>query len=694
MIKLFESTATDYSTLGYGILNDVIKCDVEEERNGSFELDMEYPIDGIHYENIALRNIIVCKSNPFSNDQAFRIYYISKPINGIVNIKAEHISYDLSGFVVSPFNANTAPSALLGLKDNATPECNFSFTSDRELEAAFSVKVPSSLRSLLGGVEGSILDVYGPGEYEFDNFNVSLKTHRGTDRGVVVRYGKNLTDLTQEENCTKVYTAVYPYWAGTKYENEQSTDILITLPEKTVPVEGTFDFERIYPLDLGDKFQNEQPTEEQLRNEAKNYISQNGIGKPEVSLKISFLQLEQAEEFEQLRLLERVNLCDEVTVIFEKLGVNSTAKCIKTVYNAITDKYESLEFGDSRTNLANTIVNQTEAIAKAPTASFMEQEAIRASKLITGGLGGYAILHSSSGRLEPDELLLLDEESGGDYTKAQRLWRFNKEGFGYSEDGYDGPYKKLAGTSDGIFIADQVKASGIQAGTIDAEIKITSPTINGGTISGALIEASTIGNGDVYDETKIDIKAASGIRMAFGDTEVFPNGLYIVTNNSSSGSHDGVGTVRKSTLDSDKRDGTFLHWDAVRLWRWSSGRVGWEAEFVDPSDRRLKDNIEDVPISKVRALFQKLKFKQFSFKEDPGSRTRYGLIAQDVEETLDEIGLYKEDTVYDRGDGYLKLEYSRLGRFAIPAIQDLYNQIDDLQSQINELKNQNGGKLE
>lgn len=499
MIKIFESTATEFDTLGLGVLNDAIKCVVTEERNGAFELEMDYPIDGIHYDDIRLRSIIVCKSNPYSSEQAFRVYYMSKPISGIVNIKAEHISYDMSGMVVSPFKAAGVVEALQGLKNNSTPACPFTFSTDKTTVADFQVKVPSTLRSLLGGVEGSILDIYGTGEYEFNNYNVSFKTHRGQDRGVTVRYGKNLTDLTQEENCTKVYTAVFPYWAGTQYNGDTSTDILVTLPEKVVNVTGTFNFSRIYPLDLGSKFSNEQPTVEQLRAEAKNYIDQNGIGKPEVSLKVSFVQLEQAEEYEQLRLLESVYLCDEVTVIFEELGVNSTAKCIKTEYNVITDKYESLEFGDSRTNLANTIVNQSEKIANAPTASYMEQEIAKATNLITTeGLGGYVMLHRSSGQLTaPDELLILDENSEGDISKATNIWRFNKAGLGFSSHGYNGPYDTIAITMDGTINANKMNSGEIVGGSITGSLiqnALTNPSFKVDAAGAMLASKGQIAN--------------------------------------------------------------------------------------------------------------------------------------------------------------------------------------------------------
>ena len=230
MITLHESTETSFTTNGLGTLSDAITCEVTEERNGEFELEIEYPVTGIRYKELQLRRIIMAKPNPYSDPQPFRIYAITKPINGIVTINAEHISYDMSGYPVSAFAADTVQNAFINMKSASAVDCPFSFSTDKTTTANMTVLKPSSMRSLLGGVDGSILDVYG-GEYEFDKFNVKLWNKRGADRGVSIRYGKNLTDLKQEENCSSVYTGVYPFW----YSEQEG---LVQLDEKIVKAYG------------------------------------------------------------------------------------------------------------------------------------------------------------------------------------------------------------------------------------------------------------------------------------------------------------------------------------------------------------------------------------------------------------------------------------------------------------------------
>lgn len=442
---------------GVGVLRDCISCTVTEERNGSYELEMVYPITGQHYSSIKLRGLIKAKPNPYSVEQLFRVYEISRPINGQVTVYAQHISYDLSGVPVSPCTGDRASTALAALAQAAAVDMPFTLWTDLNTAADFSVTEPSSLRRMLGGVEGSILDVYG-GEYEWDNYTVKLHSHRGSDRGVTIRYGKNLVDLKQEESCAEVYTGVYPYV-------KNSDDTLLQLPEKVVYADGNYDYKRILTLDLSDKFDDEDnpATEAGLREAAKEYMSVNSIGTPTVSLTVSFAQLEQTEEYKGMALLERVGLCDTVHVIFAKLGVTADAKCIKTAYNVLLGRYDSVELGDARSTLADTVANigkeTQQSIDK--TKSALEQAITRATQLITGNLGGYVVLHSSTGSNQPDEILVMDTP---DINTATRVWRWNLAGWGYSATGYNGPFR-LAATMDGAINADF-----ITAGTMTADL--------------------------------------------------------------------------------------------------------------------------------------------------------------------------------------------------------------------------------
>lgn len=480
LIRLYESTETEFTTNGIGGLPDATKCTVKEERNGSFELTMAYPINGKHYSDISLRRIIFAKPNPYDDPQPFRIYSITKPINGIVTVNAEHISYDLNGFPVAPFEANNIQEAFTKLKTQSasTFACPFTFSTDKTTTAKFTVPKPVSIRSLLGGSEGSILDVYGGGEYTFDRFNVALNQHRGANNGVSIRYGKNLTDLEQEENCSSVYTGVYPYW----YSNDTG---VAELTERIIYAEGTYNFSRILPLDLSSSF-DELPSESMLKAEAKRYMKDNDIGVPKVSIDVSFVQLAQSKEYEQITLLEKVKLCDTVNVEFPELNVSATAKCIATEYDVLTDKYITLSLGDAKSNLAATIASQPQTATKQieEATSALTKAINNATSLITGGQGGYVILHNSTGGKYPDEILIMDKP---DIKTATKVWRWNQNGLGYSSKGINGPFG-LAMTMNGAIVADKIttgtlSANRIAGGTFAEEITAEKFNITGGSIN-------------------------------------------------------------------------------------------------------------------------------------------------------------------------------------------------------------------
>ena len=501
---LFSSTATDFSTYGLGALSDAISCEVEEERNGKYELTMEYPLTGIHYDEISLRSIILAKPNYLDDPQPFRVYQIDKPINGVVTFYARHWSYDLSDIPVQPFEAAGIQSAMNGLISNAMYDISaWRFTTSRTTPSNFKVDEPSSVRSWFGGKAGSLLDVYG-GEWHYDGHTCALENSRGADNGVTIRYGVNLTDLKQEENCVDVYTGVLAFWK----------DMDGNLVQGTIQtVQGTFDFTRILVLDCSEDY-DEAPTSAQLDAKANAYITNNSVGVPKVNLTLNFATLRGntitsflANEAQAILSNEnglvivaygkqgmpetRVDLCDTVTVIFEKLGVRATAKCIRVRWNTLADRYEEVELGDAKSEFTEHILraehSASEAVKTAKqTKSILESDIETATQKVTGNLGGYVILHDSNGDGYPDELLIMNTP---DITTATSVWRWNQQGLMWANS-YTGQFATLAITSDGQITADAITTGvlrGIEIisddGTNTVDIvngKITTTGANGG----------------------------------------------------------------------------------------------------------------------------------------------------------------------------------------------------------------------
>lgn len=449
---LYDSTETEFTNNGLGALADALECMVTEERNGEYTLRLTYPTSGALADQLITRNIILAKPNYSDRPQPFRISKIKKSLTGAtVTVNAQHISYDLSGYTVDMFSVFNIQDALDGLIQYSLVPCPFTLTTDRTTVARFRVTEPSSIRSWFGGKQGSILDVYG-GEWYYDRYTAELMINRGADRGLDIRYGKNLVTLEQEQECSNLYSGVYPYYVS--MDGEVTTGDLV--PVADVP------YVRILSLDLSDKFDNDEtPTSEDLTNAALYYIENNNLTAPKVNLKVSFVELGD----------QRVDLCDTVRVYFEKFGVSVQAKVVKTEWDVLLDRYDSVELGDAKKSIATTIVSNQQQASQALTdtrqaigdvrqqaSDDARQAVIEQTNLITGQTGGYfKIIYdnelTSPTYGQPTGWAIMDSP---DVDSCVNVWRFTAGGMGHSSEGWDGPYSNISITMDGTIIAKEL----------------------------------------------------------------------------------------------------------------------------------------------------------------------------------------------------------------------------------------------
>ena len=514
-LRIFDSIETTFTTNGIGVVSDAVSCLVTQTLNGSYELQMNYPVTGMRFDSLQLRNIIVASVDPLSNEQPFRIYRITKPLNGLVTVYARHIAYDLDGIVDAPFTAESLADTLTGLVANAAGNCPFSFTTDKAVSSPFSLKVPSSIWGILSGVEGSILDTYG-GEFEFDGWEVYLHNHRGQDNGVTIAYAKNLTSYQQDTNNANVYTGVYPFWTD--------EETVVTLPEQVILASGDYGFSRILSLDLTTEFES-QPTENELRTRANAYMTANNIGVPQVSWTISFAMLEQSEEYKNQALLTRMTIGDTVKVIFPRLNVTASSRVVTCKWNVLLDRYDSVTLGSVRANLAQTIAIQQKETEEKPSASNVQLIASALAKNLLGANDGFIRLLDTNGDGSPDELYIADN---ADPSQAVRVWRFNYRGWAASTTGYSGDFVLGATLEDGL-LADFVTAANLTAGTIrsadgttfnldlDAgvlEMDVSSLKLNGDDMS-VVIQGYTSPISDDLDDLKAHIVIGNDGSMTF-----------------------------------------------------------------------------------------------------------------------------------------------------------------------------------
>ena len=387
---LFNPQATVFDNNGIGKLSSAEDCTVIEALNSKYELELRYPITGIHYAEIKHEAIILAEPAPDMGLQPFFIYRITKPLSGRVMIYAKHLAYKTAGITTDPFSLVGPKMAFQAMKDNASVDCPFSFTTDIESEKIIATSVPKDIWTLMGNSKGSMLDVFG-GEYHFDGYNISLLKHRGEDRGVTVRYGKNLTSLEQDENIANCYTAVHPYWTSSAGE-------FVQLPEKIVKCDGNFTHVKVMPLDASKAFDT-KPTQTQLREYAAQYIIDNDIGKPKVSLKVSFVDRNDTVEYKGKVFPERVYLGDTVTVEYEELGVSVKARVNETRYKPLLGRYENVSIGDVKANMASTIVGNKDYADNAAQNAVDRQTQLEVFNKLTNGGQIQGIFRDADGKI-------------------------------------------------------------------------------------------------------------------------------------------------------------------------------------------------------------------------------------------------------------------------------------------------------
>lgn len=468
-------------TAGIGPLSETQKCEVTEERNGEYTLDLKIPMTAKHFHEIKVGGVIRAKANETSRDQLFRIYKISKPINGVVTISANHISYDLGKTSVLPCSATGAVTAMETIQRNMQGGTGFVLSTDIvNGTSTFTNKIPQSCRACFGGSQGSMLDVFG-GEYEWDNNRVTLHAHRGTDRGVVLRYGKNITDIRQDENIESTYTAVMPYVSVN--DGEVITGTLQTIIESAEP--------RILNLDLSDKFnvETEPPTADEIDEKARAYIEANNLTEPKVSISVSFLHLADTEEYKYIAPLEHVCLCDTLKVEYPELGVSAKAKVVKTVYDTLREKYSEIEIGSARSSLAHTITGitaETETVAT----GYMDQAIASFSSLISQGLGLFITKAPTA-----DGSMKVYMHNKPTLAESQYQWTLNSNGLALSTD-YGNTWK--AGIdSDGNALFNVLSANTINA------LKVNGGSITYGTDKTATLTSTNNGVGWFGDGTML-----------------------------------------------------------------------------------------------------------------------------------------------------------------------------------------------
>lgn len=391
---LFDYDVTDFTSHGLGDLIDTIEANSEVNEDGEYELAFNYPYTGRLFSELKINRIVVVKANDYDPYQAFRIYSITKPINGICTVSCQHISYDLANVPVKAFKTDEnekCPSAINRIFTNAQTISgmtvdktnkkigNFTIVSEgldnatpQNIDKVFEMEEPASVRAVLLDGDDSIKGVYG-GQIVFDNFGVKLKATAGSNRGITINYGIDLIDFEQEENISEMITGILPYYKGShtieKTEKDANGNNVTVRESEEVYTYGSIQYahtvrgiteparHRIVPVDLTEHFPNQKeytsdsgiykkgdtipPTAAQINTKAQAWIKKEEIGEPEISLTLSYAQLGQD-----------VRLYDQINVHFQLLGIDKSAMVTRYKYDVLNERCVEVEVGKAKDSLA------------------------------------------------------------------------------------------------------------------------------------------------------------------------------------------------------------------------------------------------------------------------------------------------------------------------------------------------------
>lgn len=347
---LYEKDETIFNNNGLGRLRSCIEAKVFEERNGIYELDFSYPIDGAHFDEIKVGRIIGVTHDDTGDIEPFDIVSYEKPIDGIVKFHCTHISYRQSFYTVTGSNVPAALIAFSLMKNNSIPSGNpfnysFDFPNGESHQGNITAfdGLPHSIRSLLGGTEGSILDIVG-GEYEWNRWDVILHENRGQFRDFTIRYGVNMLNYDESYSIESAYSSCVPYWTdGTdKVIGDRQTGSASTVTGRGETI----------ALDVSDRFES-KPTKAQVNTEGRAYLNNNKTALPVQTISVEFIRLQ--DSMPELSNLMTCRLCDSIRVIFPDYNSSGIFKIVKTEWDVLGDKYEKMELGELSTTLAEAL---------------------------------------------------------------------------------------------------------------------------------------------------------------------------------------------------------------------------------------------------------------------------------------------------------------------------------------------------
>jgi len=487
-MNIYLANCENFNNNGLGFLKDCLSANVTHEINGIYELNFEYPLNTNMIDYLIEDNIVKCNVGN-DNYQLFRIKHIQKTFKTI-KVNAPHIFYDLS----SNFIEDCAPTKLTAdvfgnwILDRTTINNKFRFSTNlADVKSARYVR-RNPVECIMGNIDNSMLSLFNA-EIIRNNFDINIVDRIGNDNNVKLSIGKNIKEINISIDSSSIFTKVMPVG----YDG-------LLLPEKYVdsPLIDNYIFPKIckynfdnikYDETADDAYHTLDEAYEAMIN-ATNDLYEKGLDKPTINVKINWLELSKTREYyEKYHYLEKIELGD--TVHADLLGLTYTARITKTIYNVLTDKIDSFEVGSTKNTINTTLNLVRDEIVKSNPNDILIKAKEDATKLITSAMGGFIYKTQN-------ELFIMDTNN---LNTAQKVWRWNLNGLGYSNNGINGPYE-IAITQDGKIVADFITTGKLNTDVIEGYNELL---LNVSKINNQIIPTSQVSGSYIHVEDSADV---------------------------------------------------------------------------------------------------------------------------------------------------------------------------------------------
>lgn len=456
---LYSPTDTDFAAGGIGVLSDCKKCLVTEEANGSYTVELSFPINAKFSSQLEDHNYqIKCKPNATDDFHIFYIYNHYKDMaTGLLYVYGKSRTMKLGNRAVKKleFERATCQEAMKYLEKSMDQSSDIRLFSDINRVGSTSIEVSNPLKCIKG-IDGSLSQIFG-GEMKHEPFQLSLLNRRGRDHVTTFRYRKNLTGLKVEINFDGLLTRIFPY--ADVQNNEGETERIFGNPVDSSNI-NKYDGE-IYSEYV--QFTEDQGvTDKKSLNEvAKKYFSSMNpnCDQPNVTIELNIRKMEDTVLSKRFQKFREVGLFDTFDIFHERFKINITAQITKVVYDALSERVESLEAGDTKYTFFEKQKQEISDTLKGYTGKKYASDFIDVvTNIISGNDGGHVIWWPKN---RPTDLFFCDHPK---LEEAKLVLRINKSGIGFSSKGWQGPFD-TAWTLDGKF-----NGNFIQTGVIKADV--------------------------------------------------------------------------------------------------------------------------------------------------------------------------------------------------------------------------------